>query len=116
MTGGKSSLCFKGVYRAEIGTTVLVASTLDEGQTFQESLTPSRSSTSSTSAKSRWIAIQGLSESKVRGQGVDGMKRELIYSLMIGSSRERTNERAAADSARLLLYFAKVLLEAELMD
>lgn len=39
-TGGRSSLCFSGVYKAEIGTTVRVASSLDEGQTFHDSLTP----------------------------------------------------------------------------
>lgn len=39
-TGGRSSLCFKGVYKAEIGTTVRVASSLDDGQTFHDSLTP----------------------------------------------------------------------------
>ena len=35
---------FKGVYKAPIGTTMRVASSLDEGQTFQLRRTPSRSS------------------------------------------------------------------------
>ena len=35
---------FKGVYKAPIGTTMRVASSLDEGQTFQLNRTPSRSS------------------------------------------------------------------------
>ena len=39
-TGGKSSLSLNGTYKAEIGTTVLVASTLEEGQTFQERRMP----------------------------------------------------------------------------
>lgn len=62
-TGGRSSLCLRGVYKADIGTTVRVASTRDEGQTFHDrrmprerrqrirrikiSCSPSRSSTSS---------------------------------------------------------------------
>jgi hypothetical protein len=39
-TGGKSFLCFSGVYKAEIGTTVRVASIRDDGQTFQDRRTP----------------------------------------------------------------------------
>lgn len=39
-TGGRSSLNFRGVYSADIGTTVLVASMRDEGHTFHESRTP----------------------------------------------------------------------------
>ena len=35
---------FKGVYKAPIGTTMRVASSLEEGQTFQLRRTPSRSS------------------------------------------------------------------------
>lgn len=39
-TGGRSSLSFKGVYSAEMGTTVLVASIRLDGQAFHENLTP----------------------------------------------------------------------------
>ena len=39
-TGGKSSRCLSGVYRADIGTTVRVASILEDGQTFHDSRTP----------------------------------------------------------------------------
>lgn len=39
-TGGRSSRSFRGVYRAEIGTTVLVASMREDGQTFQDNRTP----------------------------------------------------------------------------
>ena len=35
---------FKGVYKAPMGTTMRVASSLDEGQTFQDRRTPSLSS------------------------------------------------------------------------
>jgi len=37
-------LSLRGVKRTPSGTTILVASSLDEGQTFQEMRTPSRSS------------------------------------------------------------------------
>jgi hypothetical protein len=39
-TGGRSSLSFSGVYRAEMGTTVLVASIRLDGQAFHEKRTP----------------------------------------------------------------------------
>jgi hypothetical protein len=39
-TGGRSSRIFRGVYRAAMGTTVLVASMRDEGHTFHERRTP----------------------------------------------------------------------------
>jgi hypothetical protein len=39
-TGGRSSLGFRGVYNAEIGTTVLVASIRDDGHTFHDNRTP----------------------------------------------------------------------------
>lgn len=39
-TGGRSSLSLRGVYSAEIGTTVLVASIRDDGQTFHDNRTP----------------------------------------------------------------------------
>ena len=40
MTGGKSSRSLRGVYSAEMGTTVRVASILLEGHAFQEKRTP----------------------------------------------------------------------------
>lgn len=42
--GGKSGLSFRGVNRAATGTTILVASSRLDGQTFQLNRTPSRSS------------------------------------------------------------------------
>jgi hypothetical protein len=39
-TGGRSSRSFNGVYSAEIGTTVRVASIRLEGQAFHENRTP----------------------------------------------------------------------------
>ena len=42
--GGKSGLSFKGVYSEARGTTILVASNRELGQTFQDNLMPSRSS------------------------------------------------------------------------
>ena len=48
-TGGRSSLCLSGEYRADIGTTILVASIRDDGQTFHESLTPVNSTSDSNS-------------------------------------------------------------------
>jgi hypothetical protein len=39
-TGGRSSRSLRGVYKAEIGTTVLVASMRDDGQTFHDNRTP----------------------------------------------------------------------------
>ncbi len=42
--GGRSGLSLSGVYSAPSGTTIRVASSLEEGHTFQDSLTPSRSS------------------------------------------------------------------------
>lgn len=45
-TGGRSSLSFNGVYRAEMGTTVRVASIRLDGHAFHEKRTPARSDTS----------------------------------------------------------------------
>ena len=42
--GGRSGLSFRGVYKTPKGTTIRVASSLDEGQTFQDNRMPSRSS------------------------------------------------------------------------
>merc|ERR550519_936568 len=42
--GGKSGRSLRGVYSAARGTTILVASSLDDGHTFQERRIPSRSS------------------------------------------------------------------------
>lgn len=39
-TAGRSSRAFKGVYNVAMGTTVLVASTREDGQTFHERRTP----------------------------------------------------------------------------
>ena len=39
-TGGRSSRSFRGVYSAEMGTTVRVASIRLEGQAFHEKRTP----------------------------------------------------------------------------
>ena len=41
-TGGRSSRCFSGVYSADMGTTVRVASMREDGQTFHDSRTPAR--------------------------------------------------------------------------
>jgi len=41
-TGGRSSRNLRGVYNAEIGTTVLVASMRDDGHTFQDKRTPAQ--------------------------------------------------------------------------
>ena len=42
--GGRSGLSLRGVYKTPKGTTIRVASSLDDGQTFQDNRMPSRSS------------------------------------------------------------------------
>lgn len=39
-TGGRSSRSFKGVHKAAMGTTMRVASILEDGHTFHEKRTP----------------------------------------------------------------------------
>lgn len=85
-----------------MGTTVLVASILEPAQTFHESLTPSRSSTSSKS-KARCPLIveeggtcRGRSEGGRRGgrdgRGVAGLDRGYLNALCLSTRQQEESE------------------------
>lgn len=70
-TGGRSSLTFKGVYKAEIGTTVLVASIRDDGQTFHDNLTPIDAVLAVISSKPRAVCVPSRSSTSSKFSIVD---------------------------------------------
>src|SRR5882762_5965896 len=56
-TGGRSSLCLSGVYNAEIGTTVRVASIREDGQTFQDNRMPAKCRTLPLAQPAKYITV-----------------------------------------------------------
>ena len=86
-TGGRSSLCFKGEYKAAIGTTVLVASMRDDAQIFHERRTPEGHTSELTWFSNTWTHV------KLTIMVFDVLKVLHCLSMVVGKAQKVISER-----------------------